>query len=126
MADYEPVTRSNCFKVKDAETFQKDIIDQKIQGITFNANENEERLFVGHKDNEITMCGYCSIPNWHYSEKAKEDIEFDFPKFIAKRIAPGSTCNLMEIGHTKLRSIHAVHYKITSEEIKETFLGISE
>ncbi|MCK4237453.1 MAG: hypothetical protein KAX38_10070 [Candidatus Krumholzibacteria bacterium] len=129
MANYEPIMRSNCFKVKNFEAFRKDIIFQEVSRITFNPKEIEKGLLLIDHDkneNEIIMLGYCSIPHWRYSEECDEYIEFDFTKLIQKHIAPDSTCELMEIGHTKLRHVTTVHYKITTSNIKETVLDVSD
>lgn len=111
MANYESVTRSNYFHVKDEDAFSKfmDTVSGDDMHCWSDKDEDGNTLHAFGCDGSI-----YGVPN------GAEDNDFDlFLSELQKHIAPEDAVILMQSGHEKLRYVtgFAMHFIRTSAHI---------
>lgn len=110
MSNYESVTRSNYFHVKDEDAFSKfmDTVSGDDIHCWSDKDEDGNTLHAFGCDGSI-----YGVPN------GAEDDDFDlFLSELQKHIAPEDAVILMESGHEKLRSVTGYATIITTDDIR--------
>lgn len=114
MANYECVTRSNYFRVKDPEAF-KEFMSRVYGGDAIDLWENKQEddtlLFGFGVFGDI--CGYCAADG--------DDEDGDYEAFCAelqKYVAEDDAIIILESGNEKLRYVTGSAVIITSTEIE--------
>jgi hypothetical protein len=101
MSNYDAVCRSNYFKVKDVEAFQK-----------FCKRIGAE--FFGVIDREEYVCGFGkdgSLPNWDL----EKDDELDFFGELATHLEDKEIAIIMESGHEKFSYVTGYAWAINNK-----------
>lgn len=94
MANYEGRSRTNYFKVKDAEAFKT-----WAEGLG---------LRVIHKPKEDLYSLLCNDDNTDFPyeievEDSDHTEEYNFEGYLAKHLAEGSVCVILHVGYEKMR-----------------------
>jgi len=105
MADYISRARSNYFKVKAFEPFQKWC--ENLDGGCI--------LEQGDEDPELVTMLLERIPLLTFNEDQEDWEEVDFPSELAKHLQEGSVAVLIEVGSEKFRYLVGFAVAVNSE-----------
>ena len=95
MANYIAFARTNYFKVRDVEAFEK--VAGKIEVEIIESGDGDDTLYG------LIWLGEGGWPNDLYDEDAGEYEPFDLYDEIGAVLAPGEVAIFMEIGYEKMR-----------------------
>ena len=113
MANFETVSRTNYFTVKDINAFKAEMNELDFQDFSWFDGENGTVAFGGYEE---TSRGW--------SELLDEDVEVS--DIIMKHIVEGDACIYVEACNEKLRYVGSYGFVATSKEVKnlnmDTFL----
>ena len=95
MANYTASARSNYFRVKDEDAFQRE-----MDGVpNIKCHRDKDGRFMIH---ETMGEGW---PGFRYDEETDEEVEIDVAEIVYPHLADGEVAILMESGHEKLRYV---------------------
>ncbi len=97
MANIEAFSRTNYFRVKDAEAFKNAMGEFGDVDV----NEREDGFFM--LDTYASENGFW--PTFIYNEDIGEENEIDFPKMVADHLIDDEVVIFMTVGHEKIRYV---------------------
>ena len=107
MANFNTVSRTNYFGVKDRGAFFEELKTLSFEDIdVFEKEDDSDKIALG---------GYCDITT-PYDEYEDEPIELE--KIIQKHIKEDDACIFTVSGHEKLRYVCAYSSVVTAKEIR--------
>jgi hypothetical protein len=117
MANWRGTSRSNYFRVKDAQAFEADMAKFQIPYWPGEADKNDMYAISGRDDED----GYWPSA-YPADDEDDEAIEFDIYEVVASHLADDEVAILMEAGAEKLRYVTGVAVAINNkggvEEVK--------
>jgi len=107
MANFYATARSNYFRVKDYDAFEKALEPVGIEIV------RKDDMVMVHPD----YANDSGWPSCYYDDETYEEVSFDIVDVIQKHIAEGECAVLIQVGNEKLRYLDGFSMAITSDEI---------
>ncbi len=113
MANYYGQSRTNYFKVKDAEAFKQELAKFPVEVIT---KEQDGETLYGFLDADSNGSGYITE---YWDEELGDSVEIDLEDLFKRHLEDGSVAILIHSGAEKYRFISgdAVAYNNKGESI---------
>ena len=98
MANWYGYARSNAFRVKDTEVFERDLAALNVGVEPIRSKHGQITLLAVTTDNG-------GWPSWRPNAANDDDDEFDIAEFVAPYLADGEVAVFLEVGAEELRQL---------------------